>query len=222
MFSPSPTPLPHKQNLIECNIKCEKIGLNWIHMPQLILFGSGLVFLLWFILLYLCYEVNFVTFDTNLNLLKKHRNITFPNLSFYLLVGLQGLLLSEYPESFSIQFLLHFCPNFPFLTNKHPNFPKSLARGCFHTSCVLIFNNSISTATFILSICVFQIWCHALSRKVPRWLPLLLLLLANDIELNPGPALQNQFLSFMNWNLNSLVKDESASLTPITPSSIMT
>ena len=32
------------------------------------------------------------------------------------------------------------------------------------------------------------------------------LLLANDIELNPGPPMQNKFLSFMNWNLNSLVK----------------
>ena len=36
---------------------------------------------------------------------------------------------------------------------------------------------------------------------------MILILLANDIELNPGPPLQNQFLSFMNWNLNSLVKD---------------
>ena len=34
-----------------------------------------------------------------------------------------------------------------------------------------------------------------------------LILLANDIELNPGPLIQNQFLSFMNWNINSPVKD---------------
>ena len=31
--------------------------------------------------------------------------------------------------------------------------------------------------------------------------------MANDVELNPCPPLQNQFLSFMNWNLNSLVKE---------------
>ena len=126
---------------------------------------------------------------------------------FFLLLFLQGLLLSEYPENFSIQWYMYFCPNFLSLTKIHSNFSKSLARGFFHISCMLIFTDSISPATLQLSIFVFQIWCHAFSRNVPKWLPFLLILLANDIELNPGPPLQNQFLSFMNWNLNSLVKD---------------
>ena len=126
---------------------------------------------------------------------------------FFLLLFLQGLLLSEYPENFSVQCYLYFRPNFLSLIKIHPNVSKSLTRGCFHITCVLIFTDPISPATLLLSIFVFQIWCHALSRNVPRWLPLLLIILANDIELNPGPPLQNQFLSFMNWNLNSLVKD---------------
>ena len=71
MFSPSPTPFPHTQNLSELNIKCEQIGLHWIDMPKIILFGSGLVFLFWFIMLQLCDHVNFVTFNTNLGVLKK-------------------------------------------------------------------------------------------------------------------------------------------------------
>ena len=71
MLSPSPTPFPHTQNLSESNTKYEKIGLNWIDMPQFILFGSGLITMLWFILLYLCNQVNFVTFNTNLSLFKK-------------------------------------------------------------------------------------------------------------------------------------------------------
>ena len=144
---------------------------------------------------------------------------------FILLLFLQRLLLSEYPENFSIQWYMYFCPNFLYLTKIHSNFSKSLARGFFHISCMLIFTDSISPATLQLSIFVCQIWCHALSRNVPKWLPFLLILLANDIELNPGPPLRNKFISFMNWNLNSLVKeklDVLASLKPITPSAIMT
>ena len=138
-----------------------------------------------------------------------------------LVLVLQGLLLTEYPDCFSVHCLLHFQPNFLCLTNIHPNVSKSLASGCFHISCMLIFSNAISPATLILSIFVFQMWCHALTRNVPRWLPLLLILLSNDIELNPGPPLQNQFLSFMNWNLNSLVKGNYGRVGPITPYSIM-
>ena len=206
MFSPSPTPFPLKQNLSESTLKSEKICLNWIDIPQVILFGSGLISFFWYILLYLCNQVTFITYNTNLSSLKKSLNPTFPNLWLYFFILLQGLLLSEYPEGFCIQFLLLFSQGVPFF-NIRPTISKHLARGCFHTSCMLIFTDSISPATLILSIFVFQIWCHALSRNVPRWLPFLLILLANDIELNPGPPLQNQFLSFMNWNLNSLVKD---------------
>ena len=71
MFSPSPIPFPHTQNLSEINIKCQKIDLNWIDMPQIILFGSGLVSLFWFILIHLVNQVNFITFNTNLNVYKK-------------------------------------------------------------------------------------------------------------------------------------------------------
>ena len=74
MSSPSPTrptPLPHTQNLSRINIKCQKIDLNWIDMPQIILFGSGLVSLFWFILIHLVNQVNFITFNTNLSVFKK-------------------------------------------------------------------------------------------------------------------------------------------------------
>ena len=42
---------------------------------------------------------------------------------------------------------------------------------------------------------------------VLTWLPGLLIILANDIHVNPGPNLQNTFLTFMSWNVNSLVKN---------------
>ena len=85
---------------------------------------------------------------------------------------------------------------------------KLLARYCFHISCMFIFTDATSPVVFILCVFVIQIWCHAQTKKVPRWLPLIFILLANDIELNPGPPSQNHFLNFMNWNLNSLVKGE--------------
>ena len=168
-----------------------------------------LVFMLWIMWLNICNQVSFVMFDANLSLFKKNVNpaLNFTPMWVFLSLVLQGLLFSEYPENFFIQWYLFFCPNFPFLKNSHRNVSNSLACGCFHVSCLLIFFESISPMTFMLSVFVVQIWCHRVCSNVPQWLPLLLILLANDIELNPGPPLQNQFLSFMNWNLNSLVKD---------------
>ena len=44
-------------------------------------------------------------------------------------------------------------------------------------------------------------------KKVPIWLPLILILLSNDVHLNPGPHIQNNFFNFMSSNVNSLAKD---------------
>ena len=35
----------------------------------------------------------------------------------------------------------------------------------------------------------------------------MLIILSNDIELNPGHDFRNKYFSFMNWNINSIVKD---------------
>ena len=40
------------------------------------------------------------------------------------------------------------------------------------------------------------------------WLPFLLVILSNDIELNPGPPIQTGGFNFAHWNINSLGKDE--------------
>ena len=80
-----------------------------------------------------------------------------------------------------------------------------------NSSCILsiyIYSISVTPATCILSLVVFQIWCHSLTKNVPLWLPTILILLANDIHLNPGPHFKNNFFfNFMSWNLNSLAKD---------------
>ena len=207
VFVPNPTPIPHRQNLSKFNRNYDKIGLNWINIPKIILFGFGLVSLFWLTLLHFCNQVKYITFNTNLTLSQKKSKFILPQLWLYLFIVPLWLLLIEYPEDFSLQFFLHYCSNFALLMNLDLNVYKCIARSCFHSSCVFIFTDAISPETHILSIFVFQIWCHKQSSNVPKWLPFLLLLMANDVELNPGPPLQNQFFSFMNWNLNSLVKE---------------
>ena len=71
-----------------------------------------------------------------------------------------------------------------------------------------IFSIALTPTDYILSLVVFQIWSNSF-KNVPRWLPMLLIVLSNDIHLNPGPQshFQNNYLNFMNWNLNSLTKD---------------
>ena len=40
---------------------------------------------------------------------------------------------------------------------------------------------------------------------MPNWLTILLIILSNDVQLNPGPSPQN--FNFMTWNVNSIAKD---------------
>ena len=54
---------------------------------------------------------------------------------------------------------------------------------------------------------IFQLWWHSFTIHVSPWLPTILVLLSNDIHLNPEPHFQNSFFNFMLWNLNSLAKD---------------
>ena len=39
----------------------------------------------------------------------------------------------------------------------------------------------------------------------PNWLTILLIILSNDVQLNPGPSPQS--FNFMTWNVNSIAKD---------------
>ena len=73
--------------------------------------------------------------------------------------------------------------------------------------------SAVCPASHLLCIVITFVTCTLISRKVPVWVSLLLLLLSNDIEVNPGPdsgpglSYHKNFFTFMNWNLNSLSKD---------------
>lgn len=74
---------------------------------------------------------------------------------------------------------------------------------------VSLFSVAMSQLSHLLCVLVLIIQCSVTRGKTPFWIYKLLLVLANDIHLNPGPkGYQNGFLKFMNYNLNSLAKDE--------------
>ena len=102
-------------------------------------------------------------------------------------------LLIELESSQILLFVVLMNPNFGRLIELLLNFSKIVSRTIFITFLILF---------------VFQIWTFSFKKNVP-WVPFLLILLSNDIQLNPGPQpnLQNNCLNFINWNLNSLTKD---------------
>ena len=42
-----------------------------------------------------------------------------------------------------------------------------------------------------LSFYIFYISLHSYVKRVPRWLPIILIILSSDVHLNPGPQFQN-------------------------------
>ena len=62
----------------------------------------------------------------------------------------------------------------------------------------------------ILCLAVFLLSCYSIFSCLPTWIMALVLILANDIETQPGPTevTIKKYFSFMCWNLNSLAKDD--------------
>ena len=64
------------------------------------------------------------------------------------------------------------------------------------------FNKIIPTVVSGGSMSISQLWCHINVKRVPHWLPVILIILSNDIHLNPGymhplPHTQNKYFNFM-------------------------
>ena len=102
------------------------------------------------------------------------------------------------------ELLPHYCPYIASVKIGRKTC-KLLTRTSSTVSCIITFSQSVTPSENLLCILIFQICCHSQTVNVPKWLSLILVLLANDIEVNPGPHEKN-CLTFMNWNLNSLVK----------------
>ena len=84
-------------------------------------------------------------------------------------------------------------------------FRKTTAVLLFGTSAIFMFSIAITPGTEFIFIAVFQILCYSYAKIVPHWLSTLLILISNDIELNPvRPGYHSNSFNFMSWNLNSL------------------
>ena len=159
-------------------------------------------------LLQLCNHVNFVAFNTNLCSQRKVATSKLPDCFWsYLSLTMLGLLFCECPDYPLLMFIISINQTYRSVVNFILKFRKIVSHSIFSIISIYIYSIALSPATCILALMVFQTWCHSLTKNVPLWLPTILLLLSNDIHLNPGPHFQDNFFNFMSWNLNSLAKD---------------
>ena len=225
-ISPSDRSFSHKEcvkqyfsirNLIykrhNLNKQNNKIKINYYDAIQISIFGSGLLILLMLSFLHLCTFVNYVSFNTELNLYSRKKNslISSQSLTTYLLLNLLGfILLNEYEKEQIFLFIFYMIQNVGNIGNifnllfKFNNIIPRVAPGLLM---IFIFSISIAPATDTLCLIIFQIQCHLYVKRVSHWLPIILIILSNDVHLNPGPNYQNNFFNFMSWNVNSLSKD---------------
>ena len=156
--------------------------------------------------------MKYVTFNTDLCTRRKAITEKLPDgfWSFFSPIML-GFLLCECPDYQLHMFII-------FINSSYGNvvkltltltlkFSKIVSWTLFTILSIYIYSIALTPGTYIVCFMVFQTWCHSLKKHVPLWLPIILILLSNDINLNPGPHFQNYFFNFMSWNLNSLAKD---------------
>ena len=118
-----------------------------------------------------------------------------------------GLLFCECPDFPLIMFIISINSSYGSVAKLTLKLSRIMSRTIFIILSIYIYSIALTPTMCILSLMVFQIWCHSFTNNVPLWVPTILILLSNDIHLNPGPHFENNFFNFMSWNLNSLAKD---------------
>ena len=116
----------------------------------------------------LCNHVTYVTFDTNLCTRRKATTSKLSNClwSFYSLIML-GLLFCECPDFPLIMFIISINSSCGSLVNLALRFSKIMSRTIFSILCIYIYSIALTPVTCIISLMVFQIWCHSLTKNVP-------------------------------------------------------
>ena len=180
----------------------KQTGINIHNIPQILLLALGLCSLLWLSLLKLCTKVNYVTLNTNLCMRRKAIAAELSDCFWlYLSLIILGLLFCEcldYPLQMFINFINS---SYESVVNILLKFRKIVSRTIFSILSIYKYSIALTPDTCFLSLMIFQMWCHAFAIHVPPWLPTILILLSNDIHLNPGPHFQNSFFNFMLCNL---------------------
>ena len=151
------------------------------------------------------FSVRYITFDTDLSTLKK-RNFTNPSETWtWLPLILLWLFFSDCSYEIQHVWIIHTWPNPTFFLSKV--FKLCWLMAFLITISLSVYLLLISPVAHILSLVITFMLCSFITRNVPTWVSLLLILLPNDIELHPGPQYHENCFSFMNWNLNSLANN---------------
>ena len=186
---------------------------------------SIFAFVSWLLLIriaiYLLHHVQYITFNTNLNLLNKHKWPDFDHRTPALI--------------FSLSYLSSFHPNiiFTIFILNHPNLISFIIYLTNKHSLVTIFLSSLTISYILVNLLIINIflWIYRSTRSIANfiaflslslfrliilviaiWVSFLLIILSNDVELHPGDFILNRYFNFCNWNLNSLAKDDFSRL----------
>ena len=151
----------------------------------------------------------YVQFHQNLCLRTSPGHRLFPtDVLLYIFSHLSTILfIIEYPNSLmATMFIVNIeIPSSIPLIPKPTRYTLRLSAICWS---IMVFSFATGSSNHTMCLIIFQITCEALNKnKGIVWLPLLLIILSNDIHRNPGPLTQTNFLKFMSWNLNSIVKN---------------
>ena len=163
----------------------------------------GIIIIAWFGKTF-CLSVRFVPYTVSLNMLSKRVKISYRLAANIIL----SLLYTLFCYSLTLNDLGSFVHLVDF--TYYDGF-------CLNTwlLSILIYNSLLKSGTFIIrNMLVFAFRTSTevcLSHDTALWIINLTLLLSSDVHPNPGPnglhEFSNGFLSFCNWNLNTLSKD---------------
>ena len=110
----------------------------------------------------------------------------------FLLLIMLGLLISECLRDQIILFVIRSNPNLASVFCFALNFSRIISWTFFLVLCPFIScSNYTGCSPYVPCVCV--------RKNVPHWLPVILIILSNDIDLNPGPHFHNNSLTKYNF-----------------------
>ena len=185
--------------------KNPNIEINF-YSSQFFIRAIGLLTLLWFYYLHLCSYMRYVTFNTNFNICSKKNNIITPMhldifIIYYATVA-PGVWVWPNPTVYCPSVVIQIMV----VVDLALKFSKSISWAIFGTLSIYIFSIAVTPVSCMLCLIVFHIGCHC-AKHVPHWLPIILIILSNDVHTNPGSQFKNNFFNLMTWNVNPLAKE---------------
>ena len=144
-------------------------------------------------------DVKFISFDTNLSLLKQCPKKK-TNTESYLYLILLFILVVDTSFDINIAMFLQLPIDVYPVFAQLSGFRKCISRIGPFAFCLQLLASAICPETHLLCLFIIFITCTSITKKVPLWVTLLLILLSNGIEMNPGPSYHDNFFTFMNWN----------------------